>query len=260
MDNPTFFLEAVVKDHNEMQDFEGPLNLILMLLSKNKVEIRDIQVSVILEQYLEHIQKMQEMDLEVASEFVQMASHLLYIKTRMLLSEDKEISELDALMNTLEHLRCRDSFVRIKAVIPHLAGAAAQGARLHSKSPEPRPADSEYRYQHQSLELLKALSSVFAKGRRQPEPQPALSLLTRPVVYGVREKSGELLSLLRRKGRVRLGEIYARAKDKSELVATFLSVLELCGTGSILILSDEREPVLQFLGGDTAEILENISE
>ena len=56
-----------------------------MLLSKNKIEIRDIRISDILDQYLDYLEKMQQMDLEIASEFVQMAAHLLYIKTRMLL-------------------------------------------------------------------------------------------------------------------------------------------------------------------------------
>ena len=86
MENPTFHLEGIIKSKNEMEDFEGPLSLILMLLAKNKIEIRDIRISDILDQYLDYISKMQEMDLEVASEFVQMASHLVYIKTRSLLT------------------------------------------------------------------------------------------------------------------------------------------------------------------------------
>ena len=79
---PTYHLEGVIQNKEEMADFEGPLNLILMLLSKNKIEIRDIQISLILEQYLAYLDEMKAMDLEIASEFVQMASHLLYIKTR----------------------------------------------------------------------------------------------------------------------------------------------------------------------------------
>ncbi len=77
MDNPTFHLEGIVKNRDEMQDFSGPLSLILMLLSKNKIEIRDLKISEILDQYLEYVSAMQEMDLDIASEFVQMASHLV---------------------------------------------------------------------------------------------------------------------------------------------------------------------------------------
>ena len=74
VENPMFRLEGVVKDKNGEQDFEGPLSLILMLLSKNKIEIRDINISEILDQYLAYLETMEAMDLEIASEFVQMRS------------------------------------------------------------------------------------------------------------------------------------------------------------------------------------------
>lgn len=101
MENPVFKLEKVVRSRSEeMQDFEGPLDLILYLLGKNKMEIQDISISLICDQYLQWLSQRQQMDLEVASEFVTMASHLVYIKTRMLLAiEDEEAqSEMDALI------------------------------------------------------------------------------------------------------------------------------------------------------------------
>ena len=87
MDGPIYHLERVVKVKTEdLEDFVGPLDLILHLLNKNKMEIKDIQISLILDQYLQWMSQRKELDLEVASEFVTMASHLVYIKTRMLLS------------------------------------------------------------------------------------------------------------------------------------------------------------------------------
>ena len=77
MENPTFRLEGVVKTREELEDFEGPLTLILLLLSKNKIEIRDIKISDLLDQYMAYLDEMKAMDLEVASEFVSMASHLV---------------------------------------------------------------------------------------------------------------------------------------------------------------------------------------
>ena len=76
MSEPSYHLEAVVKSRDQREDFTGPLELILLLLSKNKIEIRDIQISSLLDQYLAWLARMKEMDLDVASEFVQMASHL----------------------------------------------------------------------------------------------------------------------------------------------------------------------------------------
>ena len=139
MENPNFFLEGIVKEKNQLQDFEGPLSLILMLLSKNKIEIRDIKIADILDQYLEYLEKMESMDLEVASEFVQMASHLLYIKTRTLLAGDEEVSELEVLMASLEQLKCRDIFAAVQKVTPELKKASELGLLYYAKLPEPLP-------------------------------------------------------------------------------------------------------------------------
>ena len=102
MDNPVFKLEGVVHERSAetLQDFEGPLDLILFLLSKNKIEIQDIPIALILDQYLAYLEQRKQLDLEVASEFITMAAHLMYIKTRMLLSlEDEQAqSEMDELI------------------------------------------------------------------------------------------------------------------------------------------------------------------
>ena len=135
MENPSFYLEGVVREKNELQDFEGPLSLILMLLSKNKIEIRDIKISEILDQYLEYLDQMQKLDLEIASEFVQMASHLLYIKTKTLLTQEEEVSELEILIASLEQLKSRDTLSAVKQVIPQLKEASELGLLYFSKLP-----------------------------------------------------------------------------------------------------------------------------
>ena len=161
MENPNFFLEGIVKEKNQLQDFEGPLSLILMLLSKNKIEIRDIKIADILDQYLEYLEKMESMDLEVASEFVQMASHLLYIKTRTLLAGDEEVSELEVLMASLEQLKCRDIFAAVQKVTPELKKASELGLLYYAKLPEPLPKTArEYEYRHEPVDLLKALYGI----------------------------------------------------------------------------------------------------
>ena len=111
--DPTFFLEGVVHEKSDMVDFEGPLSLILLLLSKNKIEIRDIPIAEITDQYLEYLNAMEKLDLDIASEFVQMASYLLYIKTRMMLTEEKEISELEQLIASLEQLKAKDTYTAL---------------------------------------------------------------------------------------------------------------------------------------------------
>ena len=94
MDDPIFKLEKVVQTRGDepLEDFEGPLDLILYLLGKNKIEIQDIPIALILEQYQDYLEKRKQMDLEVASEFITMAAQLMFIKTRMLLNLDGTVT------------------------------------------------------------------------------------------------------------------------------------------------------------------------
>lgn len=257
MENPTFHLEGVVKTKEEMQDFEGPLTLILMLLSKNRIEIRDIKIADILDQYLAWLARMQGMDLEVASEFVQMASHLVYIKTKTLLAGTEEVSELELLMTSLEQLQCRDAFAAVKENVPALGLALEAGARLYSTPPEPMPKYGAYDYRHEPWELLAALAGMLRKGVAVPEEEGTVPV-PRPIVYSVQEKSRELISYLRAKGKSSLRELYAMAESRSEVVATFLSLLTMCSMGSVTIDRDGDDYAVNFTGGDTEAILESI--
>ena len=176
MENPSFHLEGVVRERNELQDFEGPLSLILMLLAKNKIEIRDLKIADILDQYLDYLARMQSMDLEIASEFVQMASHLLYIKTRTLLtSDEEEPSELELLMQSLEQLRARDTLAAIAALTPELRHAAELGMRCYTKLPEPLPAEAgEYAFRHEPVDLLRALAHIYTRGGKTSDTREVI--------------------------------------------------------------------------------------
>ena len=105
MDDPIFKLEKVVQTRGDepLEDFEGPLDLILYLLGKNKIEIQDIPIALILEQYQDYLEKRKQMDLEVASEFITMAAQLMFIKTRMLLNlEDEEAQRVQQVLHLSE--------------------------------------------------------------------------------------------------------------------------------------------------------------
>lgn len=242
MENPTFHLEGIVKNRDEMQDFSGPLSLILMLLSKNKIEIRDLKISEILDQYLEYIAAMQEMDLEIASEFVQMASHLVYIKTRTLLVGDEEVSELEELMSSLERLKCQDAYAQVKAVTPELLAASSLGLQMFSKAPEPldKSLNHPYEYRHSPSELLLALMSVLTRNGRTENPNSGI-LVPKRIVYNVREKSIQLVELLREAGSRSLKELFNMGHSRSEVVATFISVLELCSSGALAVREIDGE-------------------
>ena len=260
MENPNFYLEGVVHDKDAMQDFEGPLSLILQLLSKNKIEIRDISISEITDQYLAWLEEMQSMDLEVASEFVQMAAHLLYLKTRTLLTtEEEEVSELELLIQSLEQLKAKDAFSAIQQVTPELKKASEMGLLYYTKLPEPLPkTKKEYEYRHEPVDLLSALYRVFSRGVRIREDEDTISrAIPRRIVYSLRDKSRQILNVLRG-GESSLSSLYESCRSRSEVVATFVSILELCSMGSVRIERRESDYTLRFVGGDVDEILEKI--
>ena len=261
MENPSFFLEGVVREKSEMQDFEGPLSLILMLLQKNKIEIRDIRISDILDQYLEYLDRMQSMDLEIASEFVQMAANLLYIKTRTLLAGDEEVSELEVLIASLEQLKCRDIFAAVQKITPELKKASELGLCYYAKLPEPPPQTSrEYEYRHEPVDLLRALYNVYARGGKTGAPEEAFtSAIPKRIIYSVRDKSRQIIDRLRQ-GPAAIVELYRVCRSRSEVVATFMSILELCSMGSVSIDRREEGYFVAFTGGDVDEIIENIIE
>ena len=234
MSEPSYHLEAVVRNREEREDFTGPLDLILMLLSKNKIEIRDIQISSLLDQYMEWMNRMKEMDLEVASEFVQMASHLTYIKTRMLLTSDREeVSELATLVEALEKLQNKDVLNAVKAVAPALDSRAKEGFRLHTKAPSP-VAGERWEYHDTPEHLWKTMAGLMLRrGGEEREESGLMKAMPQPFVYGIREKSEELVTLLRGRNAMSLRELYALCSSRSELVATFISVLELCSDGVV---------------------------
>ena len=261
---PVYHLEGIVKSKDEAQDFDGPLNLILMLLSKNKIEIRDIQISLILDQYLEYVEHMKEENLEVASEFVQMASQLLYIKTRMLLTGEEEITELEQLMTSLEQLKCRDIYASVRGIVPDLGHAAERGILMFSTPGEPAPKYREYDYRHECFELLEAFRNMLTRGKTKAlenETQDMLRAVPKRIIYGVRQKSRELINLLRSAGEMPLSRLYSMSHSRSEIVAVFLSVLELCSHGTLAVATgDNDESVITFIGGDTETVLNSIDE
>ena len=263
MENPSFHLEGIVRERNSLQDFEGPLNLILLLLQKNKIQIRDLSISYILEQYLQYLDRMQEMDLEIASEFVQMASHLLYLKTKTLLTSEEDVSELEILMQSLEQLQARDRFAAMADIIPQLRKASERGLLYFTKLPEPIRQAQEYGYRHDPVDLLKAMLSIWTRdGSANPvSEERIIAAMPRRIVYSVREKGREILLSLREGPRA-LNSIYSLCGTRSELVATFVAVLELCSAGSLHMENIEGQVVLSFSGTalEIDELVERIED
>lgn len=231
MDAPVYHLESVVHSRSELENFDGPLDLILSLLSKNKMEIQDIQISLILEQYFAWMEQRKALDLEIASEFVTMASYLVYIKTRMLLSinEEEAHSEMEELIASLEARQRSEAYARVKLVIPELGGRFEHGRNLITKPPETVTPDKTYRYQHRPADLLGAMRRLYEAGAERAIPvQSAFEGIVGREPYPVTEKAREILNRLVLFSVTRFRSLFLGSRSRSELVATFLAVLELC--------------------------------
>lgn len=251
MNNPIFTLHGVVKSKGEYTDFVGPLALILQLLSKNKIEIKDISISLILDQYLAYLDSLAKMDLEVASEFVAMASYLVYIKTKTILSGEKDVEELSELISSLEDLRRRENYAQIKAVTGRLADMFRNGCGLMVKTPEYICPDNDYKFKHQIGDLAAALRQVINREELNGLSGAETVAYPKRITYSVTEKASEILGYIKTRGALCIGELISDAKSRSEVVAVFIAVLELCRTGVIYLEGCDGDLTLCSSGPDT---------
>ena len=248
MERPVYHLEGVLEAQTDApRDFVGPLDLILHLLSRNQVAIRDIAISQILEQYVDWVHRRQELDLEVASEFITMAAHLLYIKSRMLLSQKDEeaLSEMEELMRSLEERQRCDQWHSLQEAIPILAQRYAQWGGLAERPPETLPEEETIPYGHLPDELARAMGRIHRRNGRKTLPDPAaLRRYVHREPYPVEKKSREIQDFLARRGRMRLEELWASSQSRSELVAVFLAVLELCRLGKFHLIEEANGVII----------------
>ena len=236
-------MEGIVHTRTEqMEDFEGPLDVIFLLLSKNKIEIQDVSITAILEQYLAYLEEMKRLDMEIASEFITMASHLMLIKTKMLLSAAEQAeaeSELDILRQSLIERQRKEAMEQIRTAITWLEPRNEIGRCLFTKEPEPMPKEQSYRYQHETMDLLRALDNISERNqRRLPPPTVNFKGIVGRERYPVGKKTVEILRRLVLRGVERLKNLFKGNKTRSEVVATFISVLEMCKTGSVSLEDD----------------------
>ena len=243
MGEPHYRLEGIVHTRNEvMEDFEGPLDVIFLLLSKNKIDIQDVSITAILEQYLAYLDEMKRLDMEIASEFITMASHLMLIKTKMLLSAAEAAeaeSELDQLRQSLIERQRREAMEQMRIAISALEPRNDIGRCMFTKAPEPLRKDNTYRYRHEPEDMLRALEEIAERNqRRLPPPTVNFKGIVGKEPYPVSRKAKEVLRTLILRGIERLKNLFKGNKTRTEIVATFLAILDLCKTNSVLLEDD----------------------
>ena len=184
------------------------------------------------------------MDLEVASEFVTMASHLVYIKTRMLLAiEDEEAqSEMDALIQSLEERRRNENYTKIKAMAQRLAPMGEFGRNILTRDPEPVERGKVYLYSQEPGDLILAMAEIRSRAERAlPPPRTAFQDIVRHEPYPVESKAREIIQRLKLHGITSFRMLFRGNRSRSEVVATFLAVLELCRACIIHLAGSETD-------------------
>ena len=210
MERPSFTLDG----------FEGPLDLLLHLISKHKLNILDIPISQLLDQYLEYLEGARAQDLDIASEFLEMAARLVYLKTLSLLPRREEEEQLKTEL-TGQLLE----YQALKAVAALLV-AQNRGHTIFVRGPQLVEVDKTYQCRHLPKELARAYVSATGRGKRRlPPPVESFQpLVSRPVV-SVESRMEYLTAALSRPQRI--SQLFLKSRNRSELVATFLALLEM---------------------------------
>ena len=225
--------------------FEGPLDLLLFLVQKNKLNIYDIPIAEVLAQYMDTIRQMQETDLDVATEFLEMAARLVQIKSAMLLPRHEEAEELKRELTgeLIEYRLCQ-----------LMAGKMAKmyiGGQLFVRAPEDVSPDLTYRRVHPPEVMREAYMAAAGRGKRRlPPPAQAFSGIVSRKIVSV---SSKIMFVLRRlykneRKQTSYNALFQSAQSKSELVATFLALLELIKGHRIRVDGEGDEQTVSMLG------------
>lgn len=217
----------------KLEVFEGPLDVLLMLIQKHKLNIYDIEISVLLDQFLGYLERMTDADIEVTSDFLEMAARLILIKSAALLPKD----EAEKLKKELEGQLIELALAKTMAERLKMRW---QGDEVFVRKPAELDIDSAYRQTHEPEEVLLAYGVLAERSRRRESYNRAPAA---PVV----EKSYVtiftgiviILKSLRKQPSVPLDELYGSC-GRSLKVALFLAILELSKDGRIIISNDGK--------------------
>lgn len=225
--------------------FEGPLDLLLTLISKNKLNIYDIPISLLVDQYIEQINRYKEQNAEIASEFLTMAARLIYIKTAQLLPKyEDEGEQLKAELTgeLIEYQTCKEMAAKL--------AQQTDGFNTFVREPSRIDPDKTYKRQHEKEILQKYYMDAVGRGKRRlPPPVSSFSGIVSKKIVSVSSRIVHVLRRLYDGKRKSFRSLFDDSRSRSEIVATFLAVLDLLknrritadGEGSKMTVKIERK-------------------
>ncbi len=234
----------------KIEVFEGPLDLLLHLISKHKLDIYDIPIVELVDQYIAYVRSMEQEDLYVASEFVDMAARLVYIKSVSLLPVYEEAEELKKEL-TGELLEYRDCQIMAGKLSEH-----TEGFDTFIRKPEELEVDYTYTRLHDGGELLKSyLSAAGRRLRNLPPPVEAFREIVAKKIVSVGSKIKTIFKSLMNAGKKeKLTALVQNSESRSDMVATFLAVLELAKSHKINVIGEGADVDIELLASDFGEM------
>jgi segregation and condensation protein A len=232
----------------KLEVFEGPLDLLLYLIKKEEVDVYDIPIERITNQYMEYLTLMQMLNLEVAGEFLVMAATLMYIKSRMLLPVDQQVTDSES----EEGEDPRWELIRQLVEYKKFKDAAAQLAQREEEQANifPRRApdagiemDKDVPLAEVSIfDLINAFNEVLKKASGRDDFREIIEER-----FTVSDKIEEILYTLRDQTQIVFSELFARASSRTEIVVLFLALLELIRLKRLKVRQDEAFGEIQVI-------------
>ena len=224
-------------DYNvKLEMFEGPLDLLLHLIHKNEVDIFDIPISTITEQYLEYLDLMKALEMGIAGDFLVMAATLIHIKSKMLLPNPMEGDEEED--PRLEIARPLLEYIQLKAMAKELSAREILGRDVFTRGETAslnEPSGMEIQPDISLFQLMDAFRRVVARGNG---PKPLTVSLEK---WSVKDKIERIITLLKERPDIFFEEIFTKNHGISEMVVTFLALLELVHMGLIGVFQPSQE-------------------
>lgn len=226
----------------KLEVFEGPMDLLLHLISKHKLNINDIPIVELVNQYLDYVRQMENADFDVAGDFLEMAARLIYIKTVSLLPRHEEAEELKKELTgeLIEYRDCKIMAEKLKK--------QTDGFNCFVREAAGGYVNYDYERFHEGEELLNAYISAAGRAQRKlPPPLDSFKVIVAKKFVNVASKIQTVMRKLWSGKKVKFLSLFEGAQTKSDLVATFLAVLELTKTKKISVDGPMNDAEVQII-------------
>ena len=223
----------------KIENFEGPLDLLCHLIDKNKMNINDIKLNEITDQYIEHINKMEEMNLEVTSEFLVMASTLIYLKSKSLLPKEgdneEEISEEELLRRIIEYKKYKEITKNLREMYNNSA------IRVYKLPDNVELPKQKLEIEYEKQNIVDAYSNIVRiNEEKQNENAQNIEKIAITDKYTVASKVKDMLKELVRRPKFIFNTLFSLNRcEKEEVVTAFSGLLELSRRSKVITSQEE---------------------